>query len=990
MLFLFTAKEAEIDRLNLENQKLSDQYENQKIEVQQTQNRWSELMEAYQNDKNHMTFLENEFEQLNVKNDDLSNTCVHLSEELKISKSNLTNLKTDYNKHQKRIEDLMAVIENMSEQFETTLKKISIEYEVDKKQLIEQHENDEALITFNNNKLEETTLELNKKNNQLDMVLEENDSYQNKCLELDNRIYQNDREIFELKKMITDLNNQISQAHYELKNAKNENVTISNKLKSNVCEEEEYKILLERYSKQKQLLRLKLKALKESENNCSSLQQQVATLVNEIDASNKKSEDLVHYNEQVNTVLQYCDIELQNCYELLNKTVIKSNVQDKIIRTLRCVLTGLASLFTFDDYKVEFDFDLLNIFDSISNAVPDDNELQICLKKMITGSITILEYIINLYNKHKLSNARVIARAEVDRLVSEAVKTVELSTRDEYQKRNDELLGVIENLQNENRTLKSNISSKPIETKEVLTDLNGPVVEHLLSPDYLTMETIKNENDTLHRFLKTVQEILGLVDVVKTDDAQFRYSLSELESRVREIKNENTALKDQHAEYQKLIALSTESQIVYQNVNTQNTHVRPIEMVDNEEKRSLSLSSEDIRAKQQYDTKMPNVAESDDSKLLLGRYKNLKSRFKEVRAKTVELDKKIISLTNELERANSKYNRLNDQYVSANDNHEADIVSCQSEIETLMCEKLEAHRQLAALKEKHEILQNDYDQLKSNLDEDGSVNKTADTTPTSEQATALKRQLNDVQHLIDSAYSAVLCDWPTNDTSADWVFVQSRKLDEIVTAKRSSSNGRDYNSDSRGVTDVQRLQTCVRIIRELIAAANNGTAADGSATAREIIELTSDLKASAEAYSNTISGDRSADGRSAGNNDTVRVSERLSAGSPAIEPLASAEQTTNPPWPESDETVQFQRAIAERDRLIAFLSDKIAQLDNLNRSADDVRSIREKLDRALTVVHERDVRCDELTLELTRVHTSAVKTWRNVGAILISTFIFVS
>jgi len=928
-----------------------------------------------------MTFLEKVIEELKVNNDDLNNANVKLSEKLEISMGNLTDLKTENSKYQERIDDLMAVIENMREKFETAMKEVSIEYELDKKQLIQQHENDEILIASCNNKLEENTLELNKVTNSLDIVLKENYSYKNKCFELHNCINQNNKEISELKNVITDLNNEISQMNHELKCLKNENATISDKLKNNLFEGEEYKTLSERYLKQKQLLRLKIKALKESENNCSNLQHQVSALVKEVDTSNKKSEDLVHCNEQVNTALQYCGIEIQNCHELLNKTIIKSNVQNKMMCILRCVLMGLASLFDFDNSKVEFDFGLIEIFDSISNAVPDDKELQTCFKKIVIGSINILEYIIDLNNKHKLSKVQLIARTEVDKLVSEAVKRVKLSTQNEYQKQNNELLSLIENLRNDNRTLKLNISSKIIETKEVLTDLNGPVVENLLSLKNLNM---KNENDTLKQFLINIREILGLGNVVETDDVQLQYSLSELELLVQEIKNENILLKHQYVECQKLITSKTlEQQIDYQNSNTQNTYVQPVENVGGQEKVSLSLSSEDICMKQLHDTEKSNVTENVDSKILLLRYKNLKSRFKEVRAKTVELDKKIISLTNDLECANSKYKQLNDQFVSANDNHEADIINCQSEIENLMCEKLDAYRQLTTLKEKHEILQNDYDQLKSNLNDNKSVYDVETPTHTNEQITVLKRQLDDTQHLIDSAYSTVLCEWPPIDTSSDWVFVQSRKLDEIVNAKCSSSNSRDNDFDAfdLGESEVQRLKTCVQTIHELVTSVlTNKTTTDGSPT-HEIIELMSDLKSCTETFLESISvkNDKlhSADehrvelSHNAENHDSNVYPSIIQLSSPenpsVIKPLISTEETINPPLSENEDTEQFQRAIAERDRLIQFLSDKISRLDNLNRSVDDIRSIREKLDRALTVVHERDVRCDELTLELTRV-----------------------
>lgn len=56
-LIIFIVKESEINRLNFENQKLSDQYRNQTIEAQQTENHWIQLKDTYLNDKNRMTHL---------------------------------------------------------------------------------------------------------------------------------------------------------------------------------------------------------------------------------------------------------------------------------------------------------------------------------------------------------------------------------------------------------------------------------------------------------------------------------------------------------------------------------------------------------------------------------------------------------------------------------------------------------------------------------------------------------------------------------------------------------------------------------------------------------------------------------------------------------------------------------------------------------------------------------------------------------------------
>lgn len=54
---IFIVKEFEINHLNFENQKLSDQYRNQTIEAQQTENHWIQLKDTYLNDKDRMTHL---------------------------------------------------------------------------------------------------------------------------------------------------------------------------------------------------------------------------------------------------------------------------------------------------------------------------------------------------------------------------------------------------------------------------------------------------------------------------------------------------------------------------------------------------------------------------------------------------------------------------------------------------------------------------------------------------------------------------------------------------------------------------------------------------------------------------------------------------------------------------------------------------------------------------------------------------------------------
>lgn len=976
-------KDVEIHRLNLENKQLSDQYQNQRIEAQQTENRWIQLKDAYLNDKDRMTFLEKVIEELKINNNELNDANIKSTENLEILMGNLTNLKAENSAHQERISDLMAVIENMREKFEIAMKETSIEYELDKKQLIQQHEGDALLLATCNNKLDNTTSKLNAVVNQLNNVLKENDLYKCEHLELNNSLIRSDSQILELNNVISELHKQISHLNNELQFLKNENIILSDKVKGTNVGMEDYKLLSDKFQKQKQLLKMKMKILKESENKCLLLQQQVVSLTNEMESSNQKSEYLIMCNKQINTVVKHCDIELQNCYELLNKIVMKSNLQNQSIYTLRCVLMSLASLFSFDENCVTFDTDLLNSFSSISDTVLNDNELKTSLKKIVLGSVHILEYIMNLNNTHKLTKVQLIARNEVDKLVSEAVESVKLSTQNEYHKQNRELLNLIENLQNDNHNLKLNISSKTLETKEVLTDLNGSIVNNLLSLENVDVKNIKNENDILKQFLKSVRGILCLVNIDETDDILLQDSLSELELLVQQIKNDNILLKNQCIELQNLVTMKSLEQVTeqqidkYSNSKDQNSFIQVIENI--EEKTFLPL--EEVCMKQLDNTEKPSFAVNDDSKMLLVRYKNLKTRFKEVRTRTVELDKKIITLTNDLECANLKYKQLNNQYVDANESHDTDIAQCQSEIENLMCEKLEACRQLTTLKEKHEILQNDYDQLKSNLDDKNSFNDTEITsTHINEQNSILKRQLNDTQRLIDSAYSTVLNEWPTIDTDSDWVTVQSRKLDEIVNAKCILPNNFDKNVDSfdLGESEIERLKRCLKIIHELVTSILSNKCTIEMSSTKELVELMLDLKSCTETFLefvpvennvlNLVDKNDIELSQNAENVDTYPSKQPLSSEkSLLVKTSTLIEESITPSLSGNEENEQFQRAITERDRLIGFLTDKISKLDNLNRCDDDIRSIREKLDRALTAVHERDVRCDELTLELTRV-----------------------
>ncbi|XP_003247844.1 protein lava lamp [Acyrthosiphon pisum] len=515
------------------------------------------------------------------------------------------------------------------------------------------------------------------------------------------------------------------------------------------------------------------------------------------------------------------------------------------------------------------------------------------------------------------------------------------------------------------------MSSGTLENKEVLTDLNGLAMNSLVSLENVDIESIKHENDTLKQFLKNIREDLGLVIIDEIDGGALLNSLSTLEFHVQEIKNENKLLKNQINEHQRLISLkqSTELQTdKYSNLNIQDSSVQAIENFEENDEDKKKVS-EDVCLKQLHNSEMSTSTENGDTKILLVRYKNLKSRFKESRAKTIDLEKKIFNLTNDLECANSKYKQLNDQYANENETHEADIIHCQSEIENLMSEKLEAYRQLTALKEKHEILQNDYDQLKSNLDDQNPLNDT-DTTSVhmSEQNTVLKGKLNETQRLIDSAYSRVFCEWPPIENDSDWVVVQSKKLDKIVDAR--SSDGIDgFNLEE---TEVKQLQTCVQTIHELVSSILTNTSSIEISSSNVLVDLMSGLKSCSETLlellslknnksTNKICTELSQD-------HVVQDSNSFSPEKSSInESLNSSEEATQSSLLRSGENEQLQRSIAERDRLIEFLSVKISKLENLNRNVDDIRLVRDKLDRALTAVHERDVRCDELTLELTRL-----------------------
>lgn len=969
--------------MNLENEKLNKQLQNQIIDAQQTENRWVQLKDAYLNDKERMALLEKVIDELKMNNNELNETNVKLTEQTEKSIENVKLLKAENDSYQERISDLMAVIENMRETFEKAMKESSNEYEQNKKHFIRQHEDDQFLITTCNNKLKDSITSVNELTNQLNAVLKENDLFKCERLEFNDCLSKKDTELFNLKNTITEFHTLSTQLTNELEFVKKENSILSDKLKGSNVAVEDSKLLTDRYQKQKQLLKVKVIALKESESNCSLLQQQVASLNKEINVLNQRLAYLIQSNKQISTIIRNCDVELQNCYELLNTIVVKSNLQNHNIHILRCVLIGLSSLFSFDNFSVGIGVDLIEVIDSIcNNSILDDNELQVCIKKMVFGSIHILEYIVNLNDSHKRSKAQLVDRTEVEKFVSEAVEKVKLSTQQEYHKQNNELLKVIENLQNDNYTLKLNMSSGTLENKEVLTDLNGPAVSSLLSLEYIDIKSIKNENDTLKQFLNNIRDNLGLVIIDEIDNGEILKILNTLEFHVQEIKNENKFLKDQLDENQRLLSLKTLEQSSdwqpdkYSNLSTQNALVQTVENFEENEENKKKVS-EDTCLK--HNLELSTSTENGDSKILQVRYKNLKSRFKECRTKTIELEKTICNLTNDLECVNSKYKQLNDQYSNENETHEADIIHCQSEIENLMSEKLEAYRQLTALKEQHEILQNDYDQLKSNLDDQNPLNDT-DTTSVhiNEQNTVLKGKLNETQRLIDSAYSRVFSEWPPIENDSDWVVVQSKKLDKIVDALSYNS----IDGYKLGESEVKQLQTCVQTIHELVSSILTNTSSVEVSSSNILIDLISDLRSCSETLLELISlkNNKSTNEihTELSQDHVLQDSNSFSPEKSSInESLNSSEEAIQPSLLKNGENEQLQRSIAERDRLIEFLSVKISKLDNLNRNVDDIRLVQDKLDRALTAVHERDVRCNELTLELTRVNNLKVNLCTN-------------
>ncbi|XP_025203403.1 polyamine-modulated factor 1-binding protein 1-like isoform X3 [Melanaphis sacchari] len=970
-----TEKEFEIQRLNFENEKLNKQLQDQIIDAQQTESRWIQLKDAYLNDKERMTLLEKVIDELKMNNNELNDANVKLTEQIEKSMEEVKLLKIDNGTHEERISDLMAVIENMRETFEKAMKEASNEYEQNKINFIRQHEDDQVLITTCSNKLKDSVTSVNELTNQLNIILKENNLFKCERLEFNDCLTKRDTEIFKLNNTIKEFHTLSTQLTNELEVVKNENNMLLNKLNGTNIAVEDNKLLSDRYQKQKQLLKVKIKALKESESNCSLLQQQVASLNKEINVLNQRLAYVIQNNKQISTVVRNCDIELQKCYELLNKIVVKSNLQNQNVHILRCILMGLASLFSFDNFGVEIDVDVFEVVNSIcNNTFLDDNELQICLKKMVFGSIHILEYIINLNDSQKRTSAQLIERTEVEQFVSEAVEKVKLSTQNEYQKQNNELLKLIEKLRNDNYILQSNMSSCTLENKEVLTDLNGLAINSLLSLENLDVKYIKNENDTLKQFLKNIRKDLDLVITDEEDDGELLNSLNTLEFHVHEIKNENKLLHNQVSEQQRLISLKTVEQPIdletdkYSNLNSQNEFIQTIENFKENDENKKKVS-EELCLKKLNDSEILTSTKNGDSKMLLVRYKNLKSRFKECRVKIIDLEKKIVNLTNDLECVNSKYKQLNDQYSNENETHEADIINCQSEIENLMGEKLEAYRQLTALKEKHEILQNDYDQLKSNLDDQNSLNDTNTTSlHINEQNTVLKGRLKETQRLIDSAYSRVLCEWPVIENDSDWVVIQSKKLDKIVDAKCCDS----FYSSNLGESEIKRLQTCVQTIHELVTSILTNINSIEVSSSNVPIDLMSDLKSCTETLLEFISvkNNKSTDElhKELAQDNFVKDNNTFIPEESSInKSLNSSEEATQSSLLKNEEKEQLLRSIAERDRLIEFLSVKISKLDKLNQNVDDLRLVQDKLDRALTAVHERDVRCDELTLELTRL-----------------------
>ncbi|XP_050426149.1 uncharacterized protein LOC126836626 [Adelges cooleyi] len=629
----------------------------------------------------------------------------------------------------------------------------------------------------------------------LKTIMKENDKFVTKERPaLEARINENDIRLSQSNELLKHFQEKAAQLDIDLNALRNENSELAEKLKrlpNDENLEQQYKLLTDRFQKQKHLLVAKAKALKECEATCRGLEQQVQTLKEELENRNTTVPQQNINSERIGPVLSQCDQDLQECHKLINTLVNDSksfrDQQSHQMCALKNVFQNLSLLFE-QPYDVA---DLRQVIGQIfaQNAINDD-ELENYLQTTFTNAVNILETSNDNRNASaSLPEVKLIAQTEVDKLIFEAVENV-----------------------------KSTMQKKSIELKQ---------------------EQLQRLND---------QNV--------------------------KLKAENEILKQQQSEAEcNKKRETTQSQLWKQKLynNCINTNDSCTQTLTNQEVKGepsvLRAEYKEVNAK--HNSSVVTEGGESELKSLQRRYNSLKAKYKQLRIQqapvsdrennideTFNLERKITTLVDDLKRERERYDRLKQRFVRESETHAEDMSHCQNELENLMYEKLELSRRLAAVEEKYQILQNDYDQLKScNLDNFSNLPSEVNNKP-----------------------SSIDCD--NDDEPAVQGDTQQLFHDEPPTISNAAP---------------------------------------------------------------------------------------LSLPVPVTNTLESNVNAS-----EENQDLQ-QRSIAERDRLIEFLTEKIQKLewDYCNRNANNVENsivqVRDQLDRALAAVHERDVRCDELTLELTRL-----------------------
>ncbi|XP_050526821.1 interaptin-like isoform X2 [Daktulosphaira vitifoliae] len=895
--------QCEKEKIINDNITLNQQLQSHISLIQQTENRWSELKEAYLKDKDRSSLMEKLINELKNSNGQLNNENLELYTEIKTLKENsmessnieVNNLSEENKNLKDQLSHLEKILENIQMKNEFNNKNYNLnekvqhlisvkEENVKLQKIINEHT--QVVENYNsqiidmcatieqlqtnqtntvelsmlkqqyNEKIYELEAHISKLENQLDSIIKEKNTYLKERLNLLNNIE-------EKKLNLAELNSNITSVKEELNTILNENEHFSNKHLSLVT------------------------TITEKETNIYNLCNNIDELKNQLNITEKENKKLTENRLVLETNFNEKEIQLTKLNETLKQyenTISEMEENYNILKNENLVLTDKLNYTSVSDLEQQ-NKTLKDRFQKqkhlLISKVKVLKEFEITCQNLKQQVVLLTEELENMrmlqFNQSLKDNSRENSTSILKKCEKELEECYEIlickfnELNLVNRKQNHEIYFlncVFQSLKDLFDNSFDNVSQQVLRQLLIQYPHTDDALQNNLENFFFSfinyLETSNNfKNDTnvgvddvkliaQKEVDKLIHEAVEKAKISKTNEFELKEQ-QRLKDQLEILKQENEFLKQRYDEYNNKICSynisdtndsSTQTIVNLDTVISQNNIVNDQHKIDSKHNLTYSTEEDEI-----------------DIKSLQHRYNNLKTKYKQLRTQKVNDDDNRTESTNlneilrklneELKKEKEKYDALQKRYVQDNETHVEDLSQCQSELDNLMCEKLETNKHLAVVEEKYQILKNDYDQLKSCSLEFQNIKINNSITMSSD-----------------------------ND-----------KFDEIVN---TSSNE-----------------------KELL------------------------------------------------NNELIKKT--------ITTPLSSTLLTdSNLKTKEENPELQL-RSIAERDRLIEFLSEKIQKLEwehynkNSKYNEDSSILIKDQLDKALVAVHERDVRCDELTLELTRL-----------------------